>query len=208
VLGLSELRAGQPFRVHVCGGGVRALVLADVIRRQATVAHDLRVFVTSAFTESISDQLNVHPVEVVDDVVDASVFVGCVRDSRPSVEVGSLSLGSGAETTDPLALRLVLLEAEHAHPVEVDADAVTSADETITRWRGALATWARSPGAPMSQTYVRRIVAALDDLATSPALQALHELEADPSVAAGAKFETFAYADRLLGLDLARNIGH
>jgi hypothetical protein len=27
-------------------------------------------------------------------------------------------------------------------------------------------------------------------------------------VAAGAKFETFAYADRLLGLDLARNIGH
>jgi hypothetical protein len=166
------------------------------------------VFVTSTITDPSSDELNVHPVEVVDDVADASVFVGCLRDSRPSVEVGALSIGSGAETADPLALRLVLLDAHHPHPVEVDADTMRSADETVTRWRSAVATWARSPGAPMAQPSVRRIVAALDDLATSAALQALRELEADPAVAPGAKFETFAYVDRLLGLDLARNIGH
>lgn len=208
MLGLPELRAGQPFRVHVCGGGVRALVLADAVRRQATVAHDLRVFVTSTFAEPDAAELNVHPVEVVDDVADASLFVGCRRDSRPSLEVGALSLGSGAETADPLALRFVLLDAEHARRVEVDADVIRSADETITRWRGAVAAWAHAAGAPMSQPHVRRIVAALDDLSTSLALQALHELESDPAVAPGAKFETFAYVDRLLGLDLARGVGH
>lgn len=207
LLGLPELRAGQSFRVHVCGGGVRGLVLADLLRRQATVAHDLRVLVTATFAERSSDELNVHPVEVVDDVADASVFVGCSRDSRPCVGVGALSLGPGVETADPLALRLVMLDSEHAHPLEVDADSIRSADDTITRWRGAVATWAQAAGAPMSQPHVRRIVAALDDLATSPALQALQELEGDPAVAPGAKFETFAYVDRLLGLDLARNIG-
>jgi hypothetical protein len=194
--------------VHVCGGGLRGLVLADVIRRQATVVYDLRTLVTSTFAERGSDDLNVHPVDVVDDIADASVFVGCLRDSRPSVEIGALSLGSGAEAADPLALRLVLLDTEHARALEVDAATIAAADETVTRWRGAVAGWAQAPGAPMAQPYVRRVAAALDNLAASAALQALHELEADPAVAPGSKFETFAYVDRLLGLDLARNVGH
>ena len=39
------------------------------------------------------------------------------------------------------------------------------------------------------------------------ALQVLRELERDDAVPAGAKFETFAHADQLLGLDLVRDIG-
>ena len=35
----------------------------------------------------------------------------------------------------------------------------------------------------------------------------LRRLEKDDAVAPGARFETFAWADRLLGLDLARDVG-
>jgi hypothetical protein len=39
------------------------------------------------------------------------------------------------------------------------------------------------------------------------ALALLRGLAPDASVPAGAKFETFVYADRILGLDLAREVG-
>jgi cysteinyl-tRNA synthetase len=44
-------------------------------------------------------------------------------------------------------------------------------------------------------------------LDTPTALVALGELEKDDKVDPGAKFETFVHVDRLLGLDLARDIG-
>jgi cysteinyl-tRNA synthetase len=46
-----------------------------------------------------------------------------------------------------------------------------------------------------------------DDLDTPRALQVLRRLEKAADVPDGAKFETFAWADRLLGLDLARLVG-
>ena len=49
--------------------------------------------------------------------------------------------------------------------------------------------------------------AAFDDLDTVSALALLRRLESDASLPAGARFETFAFADRILGLDLARDIG-
>ena len=46
-----------------------------------------------------------------------------------------------------------------------------------------------------------------DDLDTPAALRVLRSLEKDSEIPPGAKFETFVYADQLLGLDLARDIG-
>ena len=46
-----------------------------------------------------------------------------------------------------------------------------------------------------------------DDLDTPRALQVLRRLERDADVADGAKFEAFAHLDRLLGLDLVRDVG-
>ena len=46
-----------------------------------------------------------------------------------------------------------------------------------------------------------------DDLDTPRALQVLRRLEKATDVPDGAKFETFAWADRLLGLDLVRLVG-
>ena len=60
----------------------------------------------------------------------------------------------------------------------------------------------------MCAQYVSDFNAAFDDdLDTPAALRVLRSLEKDSEIPPGAKFETFAHADRLLGLDLARDIG-
>jgi hypothetical protein len=48
---------------------------------------------------------------------------------------------------------------------------------------------------------------AFSDLDTTSLLALLHDLAHGADMPAGAKFETFLYADRVLGLDLARDIG-
>jgi hypothetical protein len=60
----------------------------------------------------------------------------------------------------------------------------------------------------MSREHAGAVTDALgNDLDTPTALRALRDLADDPEVPDGVKFETFAAADRLLGLDLARDIG-
>jgi cysteinyl-tRNA synthetase len=46
-----------------------------------------------------------------------------------------------------------------------------------------------------------------DDLDTPAALRSLRQLDEDQDVPPGSKFESFAHADQLLGLDLARDVG-
>jgi cysteinyl-tRNA synthetase len=60
----------------------------------------------------------------------------------------------------------------------------------------------------MCAQYVGDFNAAFDDdLDTPAALRVLRALEKDSEIPPGAKFETFAHLDHLLGLDLARDIG-
>jgi cysteinyl-tRNA synthetase len=60
----------------------------------------------------------------------------------------------------------------------------------------------------MCAEYVGDFAAAFDDdLDTPAALRVLRNLEKDGEIPPGSKFETFAHADHLLGLDLARDIG-
>ena len=85
---------------------------------------------------------------------------------------------------------------------------LTAADDVVHRWRQRVAEWANSPSRPMCAQYVADFTAAFDaDLDTPAALRVLRALERDSEIPPGAKFETFAYADQLLGLDLAREIG-
>jgi cysteinyl-tRNA synthetase len=109
---------------------------------------------------------------------------------------------------DPLSLRLFFLTGRYRQQRNLTWDAVTAADKRLTRWRGRVAEWAEAPSEARAADWVRRITDAFDDdLDTPAALVALGELEKDPDVAPGAKFETFAWADRLFGLDLAREVG-
>jgi hypothetical protein len=60
----------------------------------------------------------------------------------------------------------------------------------------------------MSRRYADAVTAAFEgDLDTVAALREMDALAADPDEPDGVKFETFAAADMLLGLDLARQVG-
>jgi len=113
-----------------------------------------------------------------------------------------------ARGLDPLALRLAFLEHRYRQQVNLTWDALGAADLTLRRWRHLVAEWACSPSKPLHRPVAERIAAAFDDdLDTPAALRSLHQLEQDTDVAPGAKFESFAHADQLLGLDLARDVG-
>jgi cysteinyl-tRNA synthetase len=109
---------------------------------------------------------------------------------------------------DPLALRLAFLGARYRTQADLSWDAIAGAARTLDRWRGLVAEWAESPSAPVVEGYADEVLEAFeDDLDTPRALQVLRRLEKDSSVAEGAKFETFAWCDALLGLDLTRTVG-
>jgi cysteinyl-tRNA synthetase len=118
-------------------------------------------------------------------------------------------LGDLAERgLDPLALRLACIEHQYRQQLNLTWSTLEAADATVRRWRQRVAEWATSPSRAMCAQYVADFLGAFDDdLDTPAALRVLRELEQDSEIPPGAKFETFAYADRLLGLDLARDIG-
>jgi cysteinyl-tRNA synthetase len=109
---------------------------------------------------------------------------------------------------DPLALRLAFLEHRYRQQVNLTWDTLSAADRTLRRWRELVAEWACSASRPMCAQVTDQIAAALDDdLDTPAALRALRRLEQDRQIPPGSKFESFAHADQLLGLDLAREVG-
>jgi hypothetical protein len=122
------------------------------------------------------------------------------------VAPGNHEARSGGE---PLTVRLAFLRHRYWEPAS-GGDAAPGAEdtETLARWRELVAGWARSPSGAMSREHAGAVTDALgNDLDTPTALRALRDLADDPEVPDGVKFETFAAADRLLGLDLARDIG-
>ncbi|MFG2143252.1 hypothetical protein ACGFRG_03505 [Streptomyces sp. NPDC048696] len=115
---------------------------------------------------------------------------------------------TGPADPDALAVRLVLLGSPYHEPVEVTAEALDEADLRLSRWRRAVAGWAEHPSKPLHADLVRTARAALEDsLDAAAVLRLLDELETAADVAPGAKFETFARLDRVLGLELTREIG-
>jgi cysteinyl-tRNA synthetase len=116
--------------------------------------------------------------------------------------------GLAGRGLDPLALRLVLLGRRYRDPLAVTWPALTAAGAEMASWRGLVADWANLPSRPLSAAHRGRIAAAFDDdLDTPAALAVLRDLAADAAVPPGARFETFADADRLFGLDLVRDVG-
>ncbi|HEU5034156.1 MAG TPA: cysteine--tRNA ligase [Mycobacteriales bacterium] len=109
---------------------------------------------------------------------------------------------------DPLALRLFFLTGRYRQQMNLTWDALAGADRRLQRWRAKVAEWAESPSTAMCADYVQRLRDALDDdLDTPTALVVLSELEKDDAIPPGSKFETFAWVDRIIGLDLARDVG-
>ena len=109
---------------------------------------------------------------------------------------------------DPLALRLFFLTGRYRQQMNLTWEALAASDRRLSRWRAKVAEWAESPSKPMCADYVAKISDAMDDdLDTPTTLVALSALEKDSDIPPGSKFETFAWVDRMLGLDLVRDVG-
>lgn len=110
---------------------------------------------------------------------------------------------------DPLAVRLLLLGRPYGTPVTVTGAALAGAGRTLRDWRRSVADWAQQPSRPIPADLLGQSHAVLaEDLDVAAVLALLAEVAGRSDVPAGAKFETFAHLDRVLGLDLARDVGH
>lgn len=128
------------------------------------------------------------------------VLVAVAPADSPTTSVPDLS--------DPAALRLALLSHPRDLPVRLDADALDEARRTLAHWRGSVADWARQPSRPVPDEVRAELRSAWeDDLDVPEVLRVLRRVETWPDLPDGARFETYAYADRLLGLELTRDIG-
>jgi cysteinyl-tRNA synthetase len=108
---------------------------------------------------------------------------------------------------DPLALRLAFLSSRYRQQTNLSWESIGAAQKTLDRWRASVAAWAEEPSKPMCAGVQEDLLEAFsDDLDTPRALQVLRTFEKS-DLPAGCKFETFAWADRLLGLDLVRDVG-
>lgn len=126
------------------------------------------------------------------------------------IGVGPVLTPAAAERdADPAVLRLALLSHRHGDSVALDAAALGAARDTLGRWRGAVADWARRPSRPVPDEVRGRLRTAWeDDLDVPEVLRILRRVEeAGPHLPDGARFEAYAYADRLLGLELTRDLG-
>ncbi|MGV9703745.1 hypothetical protein [Streptomyces sp. NPDC003483] len=111
-------------------------------------------------------------------------------------------------TADHALLRMILLATPRGHSLDLAAADLDGSRETLARWRRAVAGWATRPSRPVPEPVRQELRAAWeDDLDVPAVLAVLRRVEHAEDVPDGARFETYAYADRLLGLELTRDIG-
>ncbi|MFE9452957.1 hypothetical protein [Streptomyces sp. NPDC006739] len=142
---------------------------------------------------------------------------GAARTAGRSGEPGEPGPGAGGAVaehgvllalSDPAALRLALLSVPRGTPVRLDTGVLGEAGRRLDGWRRDVAGWARQPSRPVPEPVRARLRAACeDDLDAPGVLAALRSVATAPDLSDGARFETYAYADRLLALDLTRDIG-
>ncbi|MGW2089907.1 hypothetical protein [Streptomyces sp. NPDC001880] len=221
---------GEPGPVHA-----RILVIADVLLR--TLEVDGRRMIWACELPDPSPErvrtlqtfltaLGVHPpalftgssgeaLDALGGPADVHVFDDGRHDADPGVwvEVGRVE-GTGAHGQCPvggealLAVRLGLLSRPYHRPVTLTPSDVVDAERTLLRWRERVAHWACAPSKPVPREVSHAAADALAaDLGTPAVLDLLLRAEVADGVPEGAKFETFASLDRILGLELTREVG-
>jgi hypothetical protein len=139
-----------------------------------------------------------------------SGLVTCVGDARmrgtgdQGEATGDLLAG---HERDPLAVRLALMSFPVHQLADLTDSVLAGAHDTVGDWRRRVARWAEQPSRPIPAHLAQTARDAFGNLDTLSAIALLRGLADDDGVPAGAKFETFLYVDRVLGLDLPRDIG-
>jgi hypothetical protein len=193
-------------------GQPRPCLVADLLARVAE-RHHLRASVSQP-ARAGWDTLNVHPADVAGGPPEPlDVAVAAAGDPAGSpvhrMQPGELRPRIPDFTgLDPLALRLAILGGPYREPLTLTGADLEAADALLRGWRERVKDWAQSPSRPMCAQYTGDFLGALDgDLDVPAALRTLSALAADTEIPDGSKFEAFAYFDRFLGLDLAREVG-
>jgi hypothetical protein len=224
VLHITDARSGESTdlprgltRVHVHAAGedtsaLRLLLVADVLARALDLdgGPSLTVARPGPELRARADALGIRRAEPEAPPGGRVLHVrGAGQpapDDGPHLEVAPAGDPSG--TPDPAALRLALLTTPRGVAAELGTGALAEAQRTLDRWRRAVAGWANHPSRPVPDAVRQRLRAAWeDDLDVPAALEVLRRLEEAEDVPPGARFESYAYADRLLGLELTREIG-
>ncbi|MFG2330009.1 hypothetical protein ACGFMM_10325 [Streptomyces sp. NPDC048604] len=204
---------------------LRALLVGDVLARTAEL-HGLqsRTFLTTpdlpqeqarALDRAMS-ALGIHPPATAGGSAASDVHVHAhgtaAQDAADGVhiEVGEVDPDAfDPEGTDPLAARLLMLGHAYRTPVVATGTALDEARRRLADWRRLVADWAQEPSRPIPADVLRHAHAVLaDDLGVPAVLDTLDTVATRADVPPGAKFETYAFLDRVLGLDLAREVGH
>lgn len=209
-------------------GQVRAYLTADLLRRAAErsrlipqVTELLPAAAEATRLRATCEALNIHPPAATLSAAPAAggmppFDVAFGLEDEPASDMTGLArvwarVAAGSHEAElagqSLAVRLSLLRHGYGEPLAGHWAAADDA-ETVKRWRALVAQWAQSPSGAISQPHAEAITRAFaSDLDSAAALATLETLADDPDVTDGVKFETFAAADRLFGLDLAGDIG-
>ncbi|MEV6741235.1 hypothetical protein AB0N14_31735 [Streptomyces sp. NPDC051104] len=224
MLRIIDARSGEPtdvrpglVRVHAHPAGadssaLRVLLVADVLARALELGGTPVVTVGAppAALRARADDLGIRPAEPDAPGIGQVLHVVGVRGAAPDgvrVEVAPAT-GPADTAAPPSALRLALLARPRRQPADLDTASLTEARDTLVRWRKAVAAWATRPSKPIPEQVRQELRTAWeDDLDVPAVLDVLRCVESADDVPDGARFETYAYADRLLGLDLTREIG-
>jgi hypothetical protein len=212
--------------------GLRVLLVADLLARAAELRH-LQVLTALAFAgpppgqltdfEQAAGALGMPSPQArashddaqaaLDGPIDVHLVSGdgaaegALEGLAVPVGVARVEPGHDSLRSQPLAARFALLSVPYYQPADLADGQLTEAADTVRRWRRQVAEWAELPSRPMAADTAAAVRSAFDDLDTVHALALLRDLSLDANTPAGAKFETFLYADRILGLDLPGEIG-
>jgi hypothetical protein len=217
--------------------GLRVLLVADLLTRTAelgslqvftVLAYDGQPGGQLAALERAVDALGIHRPAARATSAEAAASLGGPVDvhlvssgAHPGDQLNGLVAPVGAarihrtgEGADDLlgghesaAVRLALLSVPYHQPADLTEGALANAHARVSSWRLLVAEWAESPSRPVPKQVAEKARETFDELDTVSALALLADLESDADLPAGAKFEAFLYADRILGLDLPADIG-
>ena len=112
---------------------------------------------------------------------------------------------------EPLAVRLLFLQSRYRAQMNFTLDALGAAERTLIRWRRLVANWsaAGDAGSPDAlDPYEKRFVEALDyDLDTPSVMALVSEVVSSSALSPADKSALLTRWDRVLGLDLDREVG-
>ncbi len=213
-----RLRSRYGVSIVVADVSIRTLLTADLVRRVAALYGVSAGLVLTVLPDGLArtcSALNIPPADFAAPAREVDLVV--VAGVQPSTWLPAghqLLCGSAPSrlpdlpTLDPLAARLALLSSRYGDPVDLSRVVLDPAQEQVLRWRATVASCAEEPSRPMSLPHLARVLESFAaDLDTPTAIETLDQLAGDRTVPPGAVFETFAHLDRLLGLDLVRDVG-